>query len=122
MRGRSIVTLAALFIMALSVAVAAPKNKKTITISEPTLVGSVTLKPGEYTIEWNGTGPDVQVGFSRGNNIIVTVPATLEAAQNPDDISIRYHTGESGAAHLLVEIETRNLTLHFAAPSASRGE
>jgi len=122
MKARSIVALAALFIMALSVAVAGPKNRKTITISEPTLVGSVTLKPGDYTIEWNGTGPDVQVSFSRGNKSVVTVPATLKATQNPHDISIRYQTAESGAAHLLVEIDTKNSTLHFAAPSASSGE
>lgn len=121
MKLRSIAILAALFVMALSVAVGAPKNKKTITFTEPTLVGSVTLQPGEYTIEWNGTGPDVQVSFSRGKNTVVTLPATLEATKNPTDFAYAYHDEESGA-HSLVEIMTKTSTLHFAMTEVSGGE
>jgi hypothetical protein len=120
MKPRSIAILAALYVIALSVAVGAPKNKKTINLSEPTHVGSVTLQPGEYTIEWNGTGPDVQVSFSRGKNIPVTVPATLETAQNPNDIAYAYHTEESGA-HSLVEIKTKSSTLHFTTTDVGGG-
>ena len=65
MKLRSIAALAVLFAMALSVAVGAPKNKKTINLTDPTRVGTVVLQPGDYTIEWTGTGSDVQVSFTR---------------------------------------------------------
>ena len=58
MKLRSVGILAALFIMTLSMAMAWPKSKKTINLFEPTTVGSVTLRAGEYTIDWNGTGPE----------------------------------------------------------------
>jgi hypothetical protein len=120
MKLRSITILAALFIMTLSVAMAWPKSKKTINLFEPTTVGSVTLRAGQYTIDWNGTGPDVQVSFSQGDKTIATVPATLEAEHNPYDCTIS-QTQESGA-HLLVEIQMKNSTLHFARSDASSGQ
>ncbi|HXX56237.1 MAG TPA: hypothetical protein VEJ17_00425 [Candidatus Nitrosotalea sp.] len=113
--------LAALFTMAIAVAVAAPANKKTLSFSEPTTVGSVTLKPGEYAVEWNGAGPDVQVSFSRGKNAIVTVPAKLEPERNPQDISYTYHADESGT-HYLIEIRTKNSTLRFAPRDVASAE
>jgi hypothetical protein len=112
MKLRSIAILAVLFVMAVSAVVAAPKNKKTINLSQPTLVGSITLQPGDYTVEWNGTGSDVQVSFSRGKNILVTVPATLEAAQNPNEVACSFHVEESGSRSL-VAIETTHMTLRF---------
>jgi hypothetical protein len=121
MKLRSTAILAALAAMAFFVAVAAPTNKKTIYLTEPMIVGSVTLQPGEYTMEWNGPDPDVQVSFSRGNKTIVTVPAALEAAQNRQDISVTCRTEESGA-HSLIEIGTKNATLHFTRHEVSGRE
>lgn len=112
MKLRSIAALAVLFAMALSVAVGAPKNKKTINLTDPTRVGTVVLQPGDYTIEWTGTGSDVQVSFSHGKNTLVTVPATLEPAQNRIDLTYAYATEPSGV-HSLSKIELKNSTLHF---------
>jgi hypothetical protein len=112
MKLRSIAILTALFVMAVSVAVAAPKNKKTINLSQPTLVGNITLQPGDYRVEWNGTGSDVQVSFSQGKNTLVTLPATLEAAQNPNEVACTFHVEESGTRSL-VTIEISHATLHF---------
>ena len=105
----SIAILATLFATMLSVA--AP-NKPVINLVEPTLVGNVILQPGEYRIEWSGPGPDVQVSFSQGNKTIAVVPATLQAVHNRVNLSLMYHTEESGARSL-VEIETNRATLHF---------
>jgi hypothetical protein len=120
MKLRSTAAFTALFVMALSVAVAAPKNRKTIDFTEPTHVGTVTLQPGQYTMEWTGTAPDVQVSFSRGKNTIVTVPAMLELTQNRNETAYAYHPEDSGA-HSLVRIETKGLTLHFTATDVSGG-
>jgi len=112
MKFRTIGILAALMAIAVSVAVAKPTNKKTINLSGPTIVGSVTLQPGEYTIVWAGSGPDVQVSFERRHNTVVTVPATLEVAKSPNDLSISLHTEDSGTQSL-VDIKMKSSTLHF---------
>jgi hypothetical protein len=117
---RSVVLLAAIVAVMLSVAWAAPKNKQTIQLPDATTVGSVTLAPGEYTVQWNGTGPDVEVSFHRGTEIVATAPATLEAARNPQ-VSVTVDTKQAGV-NSLVEIETRTLTLHFAPLNVNSGQ
>jgi len=99
--------------------VAAP-NKTVINLVEPTIVGSVILQPGEYRIEWNGPGPDVQVSFSQGNKTIAVIPATLQALRKRVSLSLMYHTEESGARSL-VEIETNREMLHFTTTDVADG-
>jgi hypothetical protein len=41
-------------------------------------IGSATLKSGNYKVEWQGTGPAVQVSFQKNGKIVVTVPRTLK--------------------------------------------
>jgi hypothetical protein len=35
------------------------------------------LKAGEYSVTWEGSGPDVQVNFLKGKKIVATSPAHL---------------------------------------------
>lgn len=116
----SIAILASLFVTMLSGVVTAAPNKTVINLVEPTIVGSAILQPGEYRIEWNGPGPDVQVSFSRGNNTIAVIPATLEMAHNRVNLSLMYHTEESGTRSL-VEIETNRATLRFTTTNFADG-
>jgi hypothetical protein len=116
----AIAFFATLFTAMLSVRAKAAPNKATINLVEPTIVGGVILQAGEYTIEWNGPGPNVQVNFSRGNKTIATVAATVQATRNRDNLSVMYHTEESGARSL-VEIETNHATLQFATTDADAG-
>jgi hypothetical protein len=120
MKTSSKLMLAALFTLALSVAIVAAPNKKTIQLTDPTRVGNVMLKPGDYTIEWTVPGPDVQVSFSQGKNTLVTVAATLDSVRSQHDLSFTCLTEESGACSL-VKIETKNATLLSAPRDASGG-
>ena len=36
------------------------------------------LKAGEYKVEWNGSGPNVQVAFFEHGKQVATTPATLK--------------------------------------------
>ena len=119
MKPKSLAILAAF--VAVTMVVAAPSKQRTINLVQPMIVGSVTLQPGLYTIEWKEPGPDVQVSFSRGEEIIVTVPAKLEAAKHPNDTLYTYQAEES-AAPSLVEIETKSATLHFASHDIRKGK
>jgi len=120
MKLRSALILAAILTMMVSVAMAWPKSKKTINLYQPTIVGSVTLQPGDYDIDWTGSGPDVQVNFSRNDKTIVTVPATLEQVHNGQESVTTSNASASGSGSLL-EIDLKNSTLHFAPRDASGG-
>ena len=55
------------------------KNQHSVDIPVTVQVGGTQLKPGNYKVEWQGTGPDVQVTFLRGGKTVATVPATLKS-------------------------------------------
>jgi len=61
---------------------AADKGSGNVTISESVKIGASQLAPGDYKLSWEGTGPNVQVTFSRGKNSFTT-PATITDQSNP---------------------------------------
>jgi hypothetical protein len=47
-------------------------------------IGGTKLKPGNYTVEWQGTGPAVQVSFQQHGKTVVTASGTLKT--NDDQV------------------------------------
>jgi hypothetical protein len=116
----SIAILATLSATLLSNVSAAASSKTAINLVEPTIVGSVILPSGEYKIEWNGPGPEVQVSFTQGSKTVAVVPATVQAVRNPVNLSLMYHTEQSGTRSL-VEIETNHAILRFTTADFADG-
>jgi hypothetical protein len=58
------------------------KNQHSVVIPDSMQVGSAQLEPGNYKIEWQGTGPEVQVNFVRNGKTVATVAGTLNANDN----------------------------------------
>ena len=61
------------------------KNQQSVDIPDTVQVGGTQLKPGNYKMELQGTGPDIQVTFLRDGKTVVTVPATLKT--NDDQVT-----------------------------------
>jgi hypothetical protein len=59
-------------------ALARDKNQHSVEIREAVQVGGKQLEPGNYKVEWQGTGPEIQVNFVRGGKTVATVPGTLK--------------------------------------------
>jgi hypothetical protein len=59
-------------------ALARDKNQHSVEIRDSVQVGDAQLKPGNYKVEWQGTGPEVQVNFVRDGKTVATVPGTLK--------------------------------------------
>jgi hypothetical protein len=60
-------------------------NAHSVDISDAVQIGGTQLKPGNYKVEWKGTGPAVQVSFQHNGKTVVTVPATLKT--NDDEVT-----------------------------------
>src|ERR1035437_8877149 len=69
-------------------ALARDKNQHSVEIPNAVQVGGKQLEPGSYKVDWQGTGPEIQVNFVRDGKTIATVPGTLKTndAQVVDDI------------------------------------
>ncbi len=58
-------------------------NKATLQLSNPTMVNGTTLKPGDYKIQWEGAGPNVELNILQGKKVVATVPAHVVELQTP---------------------------------------
>jgi hypothetical protein len=69
-------------------ALAREKNQHSVEIPDYVQVGDAQLKPGNYKVEWQGTGPEVHVNFVRDGKTVATVPGTLKTngAHVVDDV------------------------------------
>ena len=68
-------------------AIAKEKTKATLTLSDPVTIEGKTLNPGKYTVEWSGSGANVQVTILQGKTPVATIPAQLaqQGTANPHD-------------------------------------
>jgi hypothetical protein len=60
-------------------------NAHSVEIPAVVQIGSAQLKPGSYKVEWQGTGPEVQVSFQLKGKTVLTVPGTLKT--NDDQVT-----------------------------------
>lgn len=58
------------------------KDQGTMRLMEPAKVGSTELQPGTYKVEWNGSGPTVQVTILQHKNAVATTTAELKTNDN----------------------------------------
>jgi hypothetical protein len=57
-------------------------TKADLQLHNPTTVNGTTLKPGDYKLEWEGTG-NVQVSIMKGKNVVAKVPARVVDLPSP---------------------------------------
>jgi hypothetical protein len=80
-------------------------NKHSVDITDVVQVGSTQLKPGNYRVEWQGTGPVVQVSFEQNGETVVTLPATLKTNDNHVTQDAIETKGSSADKNVLEEID-----------------
>ncbi|HET6181949.1 MAG TPA: hypothetical protein VFE61_33845 [Candidatus Sulfotelmatobacter sp.] len=87
----------------------AQDNAHLVEISNAVEIGGTRLKPGDYKVEWQGTGPAVQVTFQQNGKTVVTVPGTLKTNddQVKQDAIVTEATGAGTST--LKEIDFRHL-------------
>jgi hypothetical protein len=76
-------------------------TKGSLQISKPVHVNGTTLKPGDYKVQWEGAGPNVELSILQGKNVVAKVPARvveLQTASSSDAAVTR--SDDSGASTL----------------------
>jgi hypothetical protein len=58
-------------------------NKGTLALNNPVLVNGTQLKPGEYKIQWEGSGPNVELSIIQGKNVVAKVAAHVVELPTP---------------------------------------
>jgi hypothetical protein len=72
-------------------------NKGSLEVNDPVTVNGTQLAAGEYTVKWDGAGPNVELSIMKGKNVVATVPARmLDLEQSPGRDSIVTSTNSDG--------------------------
>ena len=72
-------------------------NKGTLQVNDPVTVNGKQLGAGEYTVKWDGAGPNVELNILKGKNVVATVPARmLDLEQSPSRDSVVTNTNSDG--------------------------
>jgi hypothetical protein len=59
-------------------------NKGKLRLHDKTTVDGKSLNPGDYTVEWTGAGPAVQVTILRGKQTVATFSAHIAEQSEPN--------------------------------------
>jgi len=52
-------------------------TKADLSLQSSVTVNGTTLKPGDYKLQWDGSGPNVEVSIMQGKTVVAKVPAKL---------------------------------------------
>src|SRR5215469_11298373 len=93
--------LAGTALMFATTALAAEKGS--LKLFDPTLVNGVQLSPGDYTLQWEGTGNNVQVQIFQGKKVVVTTTAALVQLKAPASQNLTSTKDTGNTAKTLTE-------------------
>jgi len=58
-------------------------NKGTLELQHPTTVAGKQLATGNYTVQWEGTGDQVDLKIYQGKNVVASTPARVLKIEHP---------------------------------------
>jgi hypothetical protein len=77
-------------------------TKASLTLQSPATINGTTLKPGDYKLQWDGSGPNVEVSIIQGKSVLAKVQAKVGdlnvPAQNNAAVVKRNDNGTSTLA------------------------
>jgi hypothetical protein len=75
----------------------AEANKKSVKLFDAATIGGTLLKPGEYSVVWEGEGPNVELKVMQGKKVVATVPAhSVDLKHAPDSDGTSTKTNADG--------------------------
>lgn len=100
-------------------------TKGNLQLNHPVTVNGTQLKAGEYKLEWDGSGPNVEVSIVQGKNVVAKVPAHVvdlsAAAQNNAAVTKKNDDGSSTLAGVRFEGKKFALELGEASDGMQAG-
>jgi hypothetical protein len=99
---------------------AGDSHKGSFEIGAPTQVNGATLPAGEYTAQWEGAGPTVQINILKGKKVVATAPAQLVTLDSKaTDTQAEVLNGTNGDRELKVlQFAGKKVSLQLGTESA----
>jgi hypothetical protein len=79
----------------------AAANKGSMQLLNPVTVSGKQLPAGDYSVKWDGTGPNVELNILKGNKVVATTPARLiDLSQKPNGDAAVVKNNDDGSKSL----------------------
>jgi len=76
-------------------------SKASLSLQSPATINGTKLKAGDYKLEWEGSGPSVEVSIMQGKTVIAKVPAKVVDLDAPaQNTAAVLHNSEDGSRTL----------------------
>jgi len=97
----------------------AAASKGSLQLSNPTTVNGTPLKAGEYKVEWEGSGPAVELSIKQGKNVIAKVPARVVDLNNAaaNDAAVIRRNNDGTTSLTAVRFQGKKFTLELGESS-----
>jgi hypothetical protein len=96
-------------------------TKGNLQLTDSVTINGTTLKPGDYKLQWEGSGPNVELSILRGKNVLAKVSAHVVELQTPasNDAAV-VRREDSGQKSLTgVRFQGKKTALEISEASAS---
>jgi hypothetical protein len=96
-------------------------SKANLQLANPVTVNGTTLNPGDYKIQWEGNGPNVELSFLRGKNVVAKVPAHVVELPTPSSNDAAVTRQNPGGPNSLtgIRFQGKKFSLELGDSSAS---
>ena len=100
------------------------KDRGNLNLASPTQIGSTQVSPGDYKVEWSGTGDNVQVNILKGKNVVATTEGKLvELSKKAENNSVTTRALDNDTRALVeIQFDNRTESLVFNHGGTTSGE
>jgi hypothetical protein len=98
-------------------------SKGSLELQHPTSVGGKQLASGSYTVQWDGSGDQVELKIYKGKNAVATVPARVVKVEHPlaHDAAITVANGDGASSLSQIMFGGKQFALEISNDGGSSG-
>ena len=89
-------------------------NKGSLQVQEPLTVNGTRLAPGEYKVQWEGAGPNVELSILEGKKVVAKVPAHMIDLDRPSTADSAVVKKNGDGTRTLSEVRLNGKKFSFA--------
>lgn len=114
------ISLAAVVLLAGSALAA---SKGSLELHHPTSVGGKQLASGNYTVQWDGTGDQVELKIFQGKNAVATTSARVVKVEHPmpNDAAVVVTNGDGTSSLSQIRFGRKNYALELSNDGGASG-
>jgi hypothetical protein len=89
-------------------------NKGSLQVQEALTVNGTRLAPGEYKVQWDGAGPNVELSILDGKKVVAKVPAHMIDLDRPSTTDSAVVKNNGDGTRTLSEVRLNGKKFSFA--------